>query len=272
MLMHSRLLRAVHYIAYVLVFSVLLVGPVGCIGPNQSSIALVASSGSAGAGSNGSGVSATCPSTGTAGVGDVLATKTFVNSSGAIATGTMTNHAAFDLTGSFSGAGYVSSFTGLAASAVCSTTSLLGSAGTATCVTPNPFTITPAGAAAGATIALTSTEMVKIVTLANSLGSGVASGVLSLTGADAASFQLIAGPGAVQLGANIGVSLGAANTAKIAVVRIAGWNGALSANLTVTSLTGTANRAITAVAATTHTHSWLRADALTASDGDAIAS
>ena len=45
----------------------------------------------------------------------------------------MVNHGAFNLTGTFSGAGYVSSFTGLAASAVCSTTSLLGTAGTAVC-------------------------------------------------------------------------------------------------------------------------------------------
>ncbi len=114
----------------VFVFSLLMV--TGCIGPSLTSIPTVGGGSSAGAGSDTS-VSASCPSTGTAVVGDVLATKTFVNSSGAIATGTMTNHGAFNLTGAFSGAGYVSSLTGLATSEVCSTTSILGSAGTAVC-------------------------------------------------------------------------------------------------------------------------------------------
>ncbi len=116
----------------VVVLGLLIVSSSACIGPSLTSIPTVGGGSSAGAGSDTS-VSASCPSTGTAVVGDVLATKTFVNSSGAIATGTMTNHGAFNLTGAFSGAGYVSSLTGLATSEVCSTTSILGSAGTAVC-------------------------------------------------------------------------------------------------------------------------------------------
>ncbi len=90
---------------------------------------------------------ASCPTTGTAVVGDVLATKTFLDNTGALATGTMTNRGAFDLTGAYPGAGYVSSFTGLAVSQVCSTTSLLGSTGTAGCISG-----TTADAAAAANI------------------------------------------------------------------------------------------------------------------------
>lgn len=90
---------------------------------------------------------ASCPTTGTAVVGDVLATKTFLDNTGTLVTGTMINRGAFDLTGAYPGAGYVSSLTGLAVSQVCSTTSLLGSAGTAGCISG-----TTADAAAAANI------------------------------------------------------------------------------------------------------------------------
>ena len=105
-----------------------------CIGPNLSTLSVTGSSSSSTAGASSPGVSTSCPSTGTATVANVLATKTFVDSSGALATGTMTNHGAFNLTGAFSGAGYVSSLTGLTVANVCSSTNLLGSAGTAVCL------------------------------------------------------------------------------------------------------------------------------------------
>ncbi len=101
----------------------------GCVF-NQSNIPVVANiAGSASDTGTNAGGSCTA---GTAVAGDVLATKTFPNGSGGMTTGTMPNNGAFDLTGAFT-AGYVSSLTGLAVSSVCSTTSLLGVAGTAVC-------------------------------------------------------------------------------------------------------------------------------------------
>jgi hypothetical protein len=121
--------------------------------------------------------------------GNVLYDKAFWNAAGAPVTGTMPNHGAYNLTaastpGSFP-AGYVSSFTGIAANKVCSTTSILGTPGTASCSSSFP-TLSVSGSLTYGTIVSSITN-----TLTFSLGSaGVNFAKLTFSG-DTSNFMVV---------------------------------------------------------------------------------
>lgn len=202
---------------------------------------------------------------------NVLSGKIFIDATGSVVQGTMANQGSFDLTTTFGGAGYYSGTTNTpTASTICSGTTILGVAGSGACSGAS-LTFTPFGGAAGATIDL-STDLAKKVTIANGSGAGTASGTLSLAGANAADFELVASNNCTLSNGKINVSLYAADTATILILKKSNLGLARTATLSIDSAAGTTTQSITASAVPTLPLSWYRADALALADGALVAS
>lgn len=245
----------------------------GCNPFGGSSVDSSFLSSTTGSGTSSTNSSGSC-SAGTAALGDVLAGKTFSDGNGGLYTGTLTNQGAWTVTGAgstFPGAGYYSGIASApTAATICSGTTILGVSGSSTCPTA-ALTFTPFGGAAGATIAL-GTDIAKKVTIANGSGAGTASATLSITGANSTDFELVATSNCTLSSGKINVSLYAADTATILILKKSNLGLARTATLSIDSPSGNATQSITASAIATLPLSWYRADSLGLSDGAAVAS
>lgn len=243
------------------------------------------------AGASASGGSCSLESlTDTASGAEILSGKDALNASGVRIAGAMTNYGTYNLASALPTPGYISGFSGLATSEYCSTKTLLGSVGTATCVTGSP-NATDADVASGktywnagggvstgsatlaspdatadkSTISFSTGSFASVITVSFS-GTGVSSGTFTLGGSNASAFKLYAATNSI-LERSTGVvrySITSSETAKIVVAWDGSYSSTLSASLSHMGSSGaTTSISIAATANATVLRNWYRADAIT---------
>jgi hypothetical protein len=178
-------------------------------------------------------------SVGTATAADVLAGKTFLDSTGNLTTGTLANRGTWSVTGagsSFAGAGYFAAISGApTASTICAGTTILGITGSGDCSGGGSPPSLPAPTASNSSLSFGSNYSVN-QSWSNSSTTYPAAVSLTLSGTDATAFSLSAPQ----------IAFAPAGSNSVSVIRNAP-GGPLSANLVASFSNGsTATYAITA--------------------------